>query len=607
MLLRNIRFVFVAVWCVASVAWGSPRNPDNPPLGGASTYDPTGEAVWIQPWGVAGTWWPNQVFHEDMVMPGNQWNESRQEADKVVASGRNAMLGAVAWIDTFQEGLPKGPAGEGGNALDLPAWVKFSQWHKQRDELISRDAYGSYWWYRLGWISPATPLDEADWAAAAMPHATYGDFIAERIGSLCEAQHYTGFYGADLIVNMPNAYISGADFHPRNLEAFELRLGWPIPGDTAAQKARYIRAHLMPEWADYWCDAYGHFFASIGEKIRTRLGKEPLIGGQIYGDITLTRWLGGDMRRYLQLMPPENWYFDLEMQGDPLRSVRAPSYYAAAVGTACAWEPSMLLGSKMDVFDDSLRGSLELAGLPLATGNAVQHTHWFQIVFTHIATREGGIRRAVTALQYGYGMTQIANVDPRITQVMRDHIPRRPFGPAFYYSEAMVRSFEREDTCWKLSNLASNALEHVGCGFYVTDAALGAFSSVNKPACWIVLSPERLPAVERARLEQFAPVVTPEQAGQLTPTRTSANGMAWGFIDQEGRLVVLVTNLARGESAVRLDLSGLADGTFAPTDALTGETVAQVTASGGAAQMIVNLADYDTRVLVFPAAAVPNL
>ena len=158
-----------------------------------------------------------------------------------------------------------------------------------------------------------------------------------------------------------------------------------------------------------------------------------------------------------------------------------------------------------------------------------------------------------------------------------------------------------------MSNLASNALEHVGCGFYVTDAALGAFSSVNKPACWIVLSPERLPAVERARLEQFAPVVTPEQAGQLTPTRTSANGMAWGFIDQEGRLVVLVTNLARGESAVRLDLSGLADGTFAPTDALTGETVAQVTASGGAAQMIVNLADYDTRVLVFPAAAVPNL
>ena len=115
MLLRNVRFVFVAVWCVVTVAWGSPRNPDNPPLGGASTYDPTGEAVWIQPWGVAGTWWPNQVFHEDMVMPGNQWGESRQEADKVVASGRNAMLGAVAWIDTFQEGLPKGPAGEGGN------------------------------------------------------------------------------------------------------------------------------------------------------------------------------------------------------------------------------------------------------------------------------------------------------------------------------------------------------------------------------------------------------------------------------------------------------------------------------------------------------------
>ncbi len=603
---RNL--LLVLTWsAVAALTWASPRDPDHPPLGGANTYDPVGTALSIQPWGAAGTWWPNQVFSEDMQFPGNSWMESQQEADKVVASGRYAMIGAVAWIDTYQEGLPKGPDGEGGGALDLPAWVKFSQWHKQRDDLISRDQFGSYWWYRLGWISPATPLDEADWASAAVPHATYGDFIAERLSHLSASMHYTGFYAADLVVNMPNAFISGADFHPRNLAAFEQRLGFPIPGGTPARQARYVRAHLMPEWADYWCDAYAHFFSEIARKIRLSTGHEPLVGGQIYGDVTLTRWLGGDMRRYLQQMPAENWYFDLEMQGDPLRAVHTSSYYAATVGTACAWEPSMWLGSKMDVFDDTLRGSLATSGLPLATGDAVQHTHWFQIMFTHIATREGGVRRAVTALKYGYGSVEVDNVDLRIRQAMDNHIPRRPFGPGFYYSEAMVRSFERDDTCWQLNLQAANALEHVGCGYYATDAALDALQPKNAPVCWIVLSPERLPAVERAKLEAFAPVVTPEQAGQLTPTRTSANGNAWGFIDQEDRLVVLVSNLVRGESAVQLDLAGLVDGTYTPTDALTGATVATVTVSGGRGRLIVNVADYDTRALVFPATAVAKL
>ena len=53
-----------------------------------------------------------------------------------------------------------------------------------------------------------------------------------------------------------------------------------------------------------------------------------------------------------------------------------------------------------------------------------------------------------------------------------------------------------------------------------------------------------------------------------------------------------------------LDLSQLRDGTYAPIDALTGATVATVAVTEGRAHFALTLADYDTRVIVFPAAAV---
>ncbi len=588
--------------CAAVLAADS-RNPDRPCTGGAYQWGREDE-VWLQPWGFAGYWWVDKLFWPDSDYE-NHWN-SQREADGVERSGRYAVIGAVGWLDTYISGLPADPYGNGGYARERPASRAYSDWHKRRDDLMGRDANGGFNFYLLGWISPATPLDPADCGpdGANTPHGTYGDFIAERMATISAQDHYSGYYAADLLVNMPNLYISGADFHPRNLDAFEKRLGYPLPGTTAPEKARHIRAHLMPEWADYWCDAYGHYFAEIAKRTEALRGRSALVGGQLYGDITLTRWLGGDMRRYLKILPPERWYFDLEMQGDWIRSVNTAGFYTATVGTATAWEPSMWMGSKMDVFDDTLRGSLNHSGLPLATGDAVQHTHWFQIVFTHIATREGTVRRGVTALQYGYGMSGQNAMDQRIRQAMWNHIPRKPHGPGFYYSEAMVRSFEREGVCWKVNDEAARAFNQVGCGYFATDAALANLGPATAPTCWIVLRQDRLPAAERARLEDSAPVVTPEQAAALTPVRTSAGANAWGFIDQEGRLCVVVANLARGENPVQVDLAGLVDGAHAPTDALTGDVALTTNASGGRARFTLNLADYDTRVLVFPASAV---
>lgn len=569
---------------------------------GANTHDPTGTAVWVLPWGVANQWWPNKIFFEDFVIDPVSANESVQMADGVEAGGTVAMGGGVAWIDTYPEGLPKGPGGEGGLALGYPAWVKYSEWIKQRDDLIGRDRYGSYGWYDLGWIFPGTPLDRSDWAAAGVPHATYSDFIAERYARCCARWHLGGLWGADLIIGLP----TGTDFHPRNIEAFEQRLGYMLPGETPAEKARYITAKLGPEWTDYCCDGFAHLFASIGKKIRAYRGKEPMVGGQIASDPTMARWLGNDTRRCLKLMPADNWFFELETQGDGMRAMRSASSYSALAGTSCAWEPSMQLGAVLNVFNGDLQASLVAGGQPDAVGEALLHSQWFPVMFAHVATREGGVRRGVTAIAYGYGMIDTWGIDARVTAAVFAHIPRRPFGPGFYFSEAMVRAVEREGAFWMVADAAAAAAAKAGFGYYATDAALDGLNVATKPACWVVVRPELLPATERAKLEQWAPVVTPEQATQLTPLRTSANGNSWGFIDQNGALVVVVANLARGDSAVQLDITGLNAGAWSPTDALTGTTVCTLTASGGKARMVLNVGDHDTRVLVFPAAAVAN-
>lgn len=66
----------------------------------------------------------------------------------------------------------------------------------------------------------------------------------------------------------------------------------------------------------------------------------------------------------------------------------------------------------------------------------------------------------------------------------------------------------------------------------------------------------------------------------------------------------MLANAERGESTVQVDLAGLADGFYSLTDALTGATATTTTVTGGRTRFTINIGDYDTRVLVFPAAAV---
>ena len=67
---------------------------------------------------------------------------------------------------------------------------------------------------------------------------------------------------------------------------------------------------------------------------------------------------------------------------------------------------------------------------------------------------------------------------------------------------------------------------------------------------------------------------------------------------------MLVSNLARGDSAVEVDVSGLVDGAYTLIDGFTGGVATHVTVTGARTRFVLNVADCDTRLLVFPASAV---
>jgi hypothetical protein len=79
-------------------------------------------------------------------------------------------------------------------------------------------------------------------------------------------------------------------------------------------------------------------------------------------------------------------------------------------------------------------------------------------------------------------------------------------------------------------------------GYYVSDAALENLKPEARPSAWLVDRLDLLPAPERKQLEQSAPVFDFEdRAGAPSPVRFGGGATGFGFVDQHGRVIVVVT------------------------------------------------------------------
>jgi hypothetical protein len=569
-------------------------NPDQPP-NEAKIYD--------FPWGMGNAQWGKQLFWDKA--DSSQFSDMRASADKLASQGVAPVASAVCWIGSNRWGDPTLSTDVAIQKTD-PAWIAYTAWEYAHDSLTPVDASGQYIAplgssTDYGWISPAQPLPAAD-CPDGRKTCVWGDWAAERIARMCQATHMVGIAAADYVDGMPSYNSSQIDFSPRVIQAFQDSTGIKIPGASISEKASYINKNLASRWADFWDDSWAHFYTEMARKVKLYTGKEALIQAQCAWNVPQRRWMGVDFRRYWKMLPnSRNWYFGIEMQCDKLRAMYSPGTLVGNFGTYCAWEPSMPLGAKLNIVDDYFTTGLTLAHIPLRDTAAVYNTEWFLVGYTHIAGRDGNVRRAAQAFQYGYN-DKVALARPGVTPAIWAHIPRRAYGPAFFYSDTMIRAVEDKGAFLGLPAAADTAWMHAPYGYFVTDAALDSLKPNAVPTCWILPPSALVTTAEKAKLLKYAPILTADSALKVSPIRASGKGKAWGFVDQDSSLVVVATNTDTVKANYTVTVSGLPKGTFTLKDGLADTSLFQVSDASGARTFQITLASRETRPFVLQNA-----
>jgi hypothetical protein len=187
---------------------------------------------------------------------------------------------------------------------------------------------------------------------------------------------------------------------------------------------------------------------------------------------------------------------------------------------------------------------------------------------------------------------------------MRAHIPTAPFGPAVYYSRAVERSYERDDDRVPFETIDAAIDSGAPTAYFVSDHGLENLQPDHYPSSWLTISPERLPAQERSRLEAVAPVKSFSDPidGPLT---FSGNARGFAFFDRSGDLVILAARKdwdaqQAVEEEVTITLSGLENGTYSMRDALKDpyDETFSLSVSNGEGSVTFRLERWDTRVFV---------
>jgi len=233
--------------------------------------------------------------------------------------------------------------------------------------------------------------------------------------------------------------------------------------------------------------------------------------------------------------------------------------------------------------------------------------NWLETAWSHIATRQGTVRRALAFMSRDYW--DGGNLDPTVQRLIQTIVPTRPFGYAVYYSmtaermkEAGVPQAGINATYMHPDKLLAFKQGGGAVGYYVSNAALYSLQSAAKPAAWIVLDP--LPPDETAKLQSIAPVLTSLGAAvsyQNAPLSYSSGITGMGFYDQNNRLIVTVENPGSQGLNASVTLRNLPDGNYVATDLFTNSQT-WFTVTNWKAQFPVTITRWDTRVFAITHA-----
>jgi hypothetical protein len=232
--------------------------------------------------------------------------------------------------------------------------------------------------------------------------------------------------------------------------------------------------------------------------------------------------------------------------------------------------------------------------------------HWLSVGWTHVANTDGTTRRAPQAFQRAYW--DAGGVDSPLVALVRKHIPRHPFGPAVYYSTDLERQTEsngeRGPWYWLEPKSVDWLIHGVPVGYYVSDTALAKLLPENRPSAWFVyvdgMGFAHLSAAERARLEAIAPIIDVKDIADSCPVSFEGDSLGgFGFVDQNGSVVVVSSNSAEHPVSGALRFSKVENGSYKVRDLLTGDTTRLVVVANKG-RLPTTWAARDTRVFEIP-------
>lgn len=605
--------------------------------------------VFGSPWGAAGAAWPEQLFWNNYLSRyRNELPSMRAGAAGIESSKRAPVLGCVGWGYEYKSATGGDPA----NYAAIPdrskdeAWKQWGAWMSAHQKYASTDWYGKT---EPGYFTPLMPMDAGDWPADwnapagwvapagwsnGKPGATisYGQWLGVRLAQLCLEVGCRGIYCADYVVGLE--WGDAIDYNSRVVDSFAAWAKVTVPAGSVTARADYVQENYKALWWDFKCTRFAEFYGAVAKNLIAN-GKVPLVGGQISGYPMLTRWLGNDFRTYTQGsdgLPGKYWFFNVELQCD---SLRLPSDYwlsSLCMGTTASREPDMQLGAQMDAkggqgeFDRSISN----AGKDADWGAKHISHQWLSVGWTHVVGRNGAVRRAPMSFMRSYwddGATPQAEFD-----LILAHIPRHPFGPAFYYSVAIERSYEvnngktsnahwiciekmlREvlplDSRYRRGNARGLCL-----GYHVSDVGVSKLSPVDYPSAWIVYDSDRLPETERRTLEAIAPIYDIDASRTDGDGQLAARLLALGpvhvaqasnqclncqaFVDQNGSVIVMISNTLETTGSGSLVFANVSNGSFHYT-ALRGAANGLFTIAGNSGSMPVSVPARDVIVFEIP-------
>ncbi len=557
---------------------------------------------------------PNSPFLNDTLMAQVRALSAAQTAHGIVPTA-----GMQRWEDTYEASFPAGTfAGE-------PAWIQadrtqgkfpslpeFVAW---RDFISSRPQYADVafdggtmppqpgyfrsWGGQWGYISPLTPLDDADCPPTKTQNCTWGDAFAYRWS---ETSERTGGYGIQLSDFTDGQPYQNTlhDLNPRIVAAFAKTLpGTPSPGTSAPAQAAWINRNAYSAWTDFLDQGYADFYATLAKDVQDATGHAALVIGQCGISPSFKRTEAVDERIVAKVLSPDNfmcaWDDQVTQVGRNGPIVSPPSCELAGYVLAAAREPLVRNGANLEA-DDAAYWSAIATFYPGLSSAAQQEVGlkllkrlWVWSAWAHIADRSGNVRRALAFASRDYwDVGSLTRIGPAATMI-HTIVPAHPFGAALYYSVAVERAAETASAAgtqpgdvpytYLMPPLLQAFLDGGGnVGYYVSDAALPALGAANAPAAWVVLGAgSSLPDSERTALQALAPIVT--SAAELAalpnlPLRISGGLAGFGFVSTAGLLTVVVSNPSSSPTA------GSVAGTVTVSEATAGQYVVKELQSG---------------------------